>query len=176
MKKDEIVEEFAERLRQLACGLPATKTNDELLQRLRDGLPSALKVNALAVTGEFDTVVSQVGQIADAMAALRPRREQVNAVEGAGEYTNGKRKDTSHTVGTSDKEWTRDRTKPRGSRENPVEFNPNNPKDVRPWNRARQCFRCQQWGHIRIGGMHECRWPEADTKNEAEGQRGGPPL
>jgi hypothetical protein len=60
-----------------------------LLQRLRDGLPSALKVNALAVTGEFDTVVSQVGQISDAMAALRPRREQVNAVGGAGEYANG---------------------------------------------------------------------------------------
>jgi hypothetical protein len=53
-----------------------------LLQRLRDGLPSALKVNSLAVTGDFDTVVSKVGQIADAMAVMRPRREQVNAVGG----------------------------------------------------------------------------------------------
>jgi Retrotransposon gag protein len=61
MKKDKSVEEFAERLRQLACGLPETTTDDMLFQRLRDGLPSALKVNALAVTGEFDTVVSQVG-------------------------------------------------------------------------------------------------------------------
>jgi hypothetical protein len=68
MKKDESVEEFAERLRQLACELPETTTDDVLLQRLRDGLPSALKVNALAVTRDFDTVVSQVGQIADAMA------------------------------------------------------------------------------------------------------------
>jgi hypothetical protein len=109
------------------------------------------------------------------MAALRPRREQVNAVGGAGEYANGERKGTSHTVGTSDEEWTRDRTKTRASRENPVGFNPDNPEDVRPWNRARQCLRCQQWGHIRIGGTQECRWPEADPKNEAEGERGGPP-
>jgi hypothetical protein len=60
MEKDESVEDFAERLRQLSCGLPETTTDDVLLQRLRDGLPSALKVNALAVPGEFDTVVSQV--------------------------------------------------------------------------------------------------------------------
>jgi Retrotransposon gag protein len=138
MKKDESVEEFAERLRQLASGLPETTTDDVLLQRLRDGLPSALKVNALAVTGEFYTVVSQVGQIADAMAVMRPRREQVNAVGGAIERTNGKRKGMSHTVGTRDKERTGDRTKPRGSRKNPVGFNPNDPEDVRPWNRARQ--------------------------------------
>jgi hypothetical protein len=97
MKKDESVKEFAERLRQLACGLPETTTDEVLLQRLRDGLPSALKVNALAVTGKFDSVVSQVGQIADAMAVMRPRREQANAVGGAGD----------HTVGTSDEEWTR---------------------------------------------------------------------
>jgi hypothetical protein len=50
------------------------------IAKAKGGLPSALKVNALAVTGEFDTVASLVGQIADAMAALRPRREQVNAV------------------------------------------------------------------------------------------------
>jgi hypothetical protein len=95
IKNDEAVEEFAERLRQLACGL----SDDVLL--LMDGLPSALKVNALAMTGDFDTVVSQVGQIADAMAAQRPRRGQVNAVGGASEYTNGKRKGMSHNVGTS---------------------------------------------------------------------------
>jgi Retrotransposon gag protein len=157
MKKDETVEEFAERLPQLACGLPETTTDDVLLQRLRNGLPSALKVNALAVTGEFDTVVSQVGQIADAMAAMRPRREQVNAVGRAGEHTKRKRKGMSHTVGTSDEKWTRDRTKPRGSRLNPVEFNSYDPEDVRPVNRARQCFRCQQRGRIRIGGTQECR-------------------
>jgi hypothetical protein len=85
-------------------------------------------------------VFSQVVQISDAMAALRPRRELVNVVGGAGEHTNGKRKGTSHTVGTSDEEWTRDRTKPRRSRENSVGFNPNDPEDVRPWNRARQYF------------------------------------
>jgi hypothetical protein len=32
-----------------------------------------------------------------------------------------------HTVGTSDEGWTRDRTKPRESRENPVGFNSNDP-------------------------------------------------
>jgi hypothetical protein len=42
MNKDETVEEFAERLRQLACGLLETTTDDVLLQSLRDGLPSAL--------------------------------------------------------------------------------------------------------------------------------------
>jgi hypothetical protein len=147
-----------------------------ILQRLSDSLPSTLKVNALAVTGKFDTVVSQVGQIADAMAAIRTRREQDNAVGEANEYTNGNRKGINQTVGTSDEEWTRDSTKTRGSRENPVGFNPNDPEDVRPWNRARQCFRCQKWGHRRIGGTPECRWPEADPKNGVEGKRGGSPL
>jgi hypothetical protein len=80
MKKDETLYEFSERLRQLGCGLPDTTTDDGLLQRLRDGLPSALIINALALTGESDTVVSQVRQIADAMAALRPLRKQVDAV------------------------------------------------------------------------------------------------
>jgi Retrotransposon gag protein len=172
MKKDEYVEEFAERLRQLACGLPETTTNDVLLQRLRDGLPSALKFNALAVTGEFDTVVSQVRQIAVAMAVMRPRREQVNAVGGAIEHTNGKRKGISRTVGTSDEEWIRNRTKPRGSREIPVGSSPNDPEDIRPWNRARKCFRCHQWGHVRIGSTQECRWPDADPENGEEGERG----
>jgi hypothetical protein len=175
MKKDGTVEEIPERLRQLACGLPETTTDYVLLLRLRDGLPSALQVNELALTGEFDTVVSQVGQISDAMAALRPRREQANAVGGAGDYTNGNRNGTSHTIGRSDEEWTRDRTKPRRSSENPVGFNPNDPEDVRRWNRARQCYRCQQWGHIRISGTQECRWLEANPKNGADGGRGGRP-
>jgi hypothetical protein len=60
MKKDVTEEKIVDRLRQLACGLFETTTDDVLFQRLRDGLPCALKVNALAVTGEFDTVVSQV--------------------------------------------------------------------------------------------------------------------
>jgi hypothetical protein len=107
-------------------------------------------------------------------AAMRHRHEQVNAVGGAGEHTNDKRKGMSHTVGTSDEEGTRDRTKPRGSRENPVGFSPSDPEVVRPWNRARKCFRCHQWGHIRIGSTQECRWPEADPKNRGEGGRGEP--
>jgi hypothetical protein len=82
MKRDETVEEFAERLRELACGLPETTTDGVLLQRQRDGLPSSLKVSALAVSGEFDEVVSQVGQIADVMAAASPRREPVNMIGG----------------------------------------------------------------------------------------------
>jgi hypothetical protein len=69
MQKDETVEEFADRLRGLDCGLPEATSDDVLLQRLRDGLPSSLKVNALSVTGEFDAVVSQVGQIAEAITA-----------------------------------------------------------------------------------------------------------
>jgi Retrotransposon gag protein len=175
MKKDETVEEFAERLRQLACGLPEMTTDDVLLQRLRDGLPSALKVNTLAVTEEFDTVVSQVGQIADAMAAMRARREQVNAVGGAGEYTNGKRKCTSHTVGTSDVIGPATAPSPVGIAKNPVAFKPSDPEYVRPWNRARQCFRCQKWGDIIIGGTQECRWPKSDPKTEQRGSAVGLP-
>jgi hypothetical protein len=108
------------------------------------------------------------------MAALRPRREQVNAVGGAGEHTNRTRKDTSHTVGTIDEEWTCDRTKPYGSRENPVGFSSNDPEDVRPWYRARKCFRCHQLGHIRIVGTQKCRWPVADPENGGERGRGEP--
>jgi hypothetical protein len=175
MKKDESVEQFAERLRQLTYRLPETTTDDVLLQRLRDGLPRTLKVNALAVTGEFDTVSSQSGQIADAMAVMRPRREQVNAVGATIEHTNGKRKGMSHTVVTRDEEWTRDRTKPRGSRDSPVGFHSNDPDDVRPWNRARKCFRCHQWGHVRIGSTQDCRWPEADRKAEERESAVNPP-
>jgi hypothetical protein len=69
MQKDETVEEFAERLRGLACGLPEATSDEVLLQRLRNGLTSSLKVNALSVSGEFDAVVSQVGQIAEAITA-----------------------------------------------------------------------------------------------------------
>jgi hypothetical protein len=76
----------------------------------------------------------------------------------------------SHTIGTSDEKWTRDRTKPRGSRENPVGFNPNYPEDVRPWNRARQCFRCQQWGHRSADGRKLTR------KTEQRGSVVGPPF
>jgi hypothetical protein len=67
MKKDKTVEEFAKWLRQLASGLTVTTTGDLLLQRPRDGLSSALKVKTLAVAVKFGAVVSQVGQIADAI-------------------------------------------------------------------------------------------------------------
>jgi hypothetical protein len=103
MQKDETVEEFAERLRGLASGLPETTSDDVLLQTLRDGLPSSLKVNALSVTGEFDAVVSQVGQIAEAIAAASSKsghagftREHVNVVRG-------------RDPETGDQEWARDR-------------------------------------------------------------------
>jgi hypothetical protein len=168
MKRDETIGEFAERLRELACGLPETTTDAVLLQRLRDGLPSDLKVSALAVSGEFDEVVSQVGQIADVMAAARPRREPVNMIGGAGGREYGRVEGTRRTGGTGDVEWARDRAWPRGSRENPVDFNPDDPEDIRPWNRARKCYCCQQWGHIRIGGTQECEWPEVGSGNGRE--------
>jgi hypothetical protein len=47
-----------------------------LLKTFRDGLKHNLKVSALAVTGEFDAVVSQVEQIAEAMAAATESRTQ----------------------------------------------------------------------------------------------------
>jgi hypothetical protein len=144
MKRDETVEEIAEWLRELACELPETTTDVVLLQRLRDGLPSALKFSAFAVSGEFDEVVSQVGQIGDVLAAARPRREPANMIGGGGGREYGKVEGTRRTGGTGDVEWSRDRVRPRGSRENPVGFNPDDPEDVRPWNRPRKCYRCQQ--------------------------------
>jgi Retrotransposon gag protein len=168
MQKDETVEEFAERLRGLACGLPEATSDDVLLQRLRDGLPSSLKVNALSVTGEFDAVVSQVGQIAEAITAASSKtrhagfaREHVNVVRG---------KDRE----TGDQEWSRDRSRPLGSLENPVGFSPANKEDVRAWNRARLCFKCRQYGHIRVGATEECGWPEAlqPAGNGLEGNAG----
>jgi hypothetical protein len=52
----------------------------------------------VSATGEFDSMASQVGQIADVMAAFGPRHMQVNAVGGEGEHTNGTKKESSHTV------------------------------------------------------------------------------
>jgi hypothetical protein len=54
----------------------------------------------VSATGEFDSMASQVGQIADVMAAFGPRHMQVNAVGGEGEHTNGTKKESSHTVET----------------------------------------------------------------------------
>jgi hypothetical protein len=66
------------------------------LQRLRDGLPStgSMKVNALSVTGKFRAVLSQVGQISEAINATSSKtrhagfaRENVNVVRGRIEKT-----------------------------------------------------------------------------------------
>jgi hypothetical protein len=37
---------------------------------------------------------------------------------------------------------------------------------------ARKCFRCHQWGHVRIGSTPDCRWPESDPENGGEGELG----
>jgi hypothetical protein len=99
------------------------------------------------------------------MATARPRREPVNMIGGAGGREYRKYEGTRRTGGTGDVEWARDRARPRGSRENPVGFNPADPEDVRPWNRARKCYRCQTMGHIRIGGTQECGRPEVGSGN-----------
>jgi hypothetical protein len=183
MARDESVGQYAERLRELACGLPETLSDEMLLQRFRDGLSNNLKISALAVTGEFDAVVSQVEQISDAMeaaTAARTRRygggEAVNSVtEQAGTSWVGGRRSEGAAKGSADAEWTRDISKPRGSLENPVGFSPKEPEDVRPWNRARKCFRCMQYGHIRVGGTQQCEWPEADSGNGRGGDAAGTP-
>jgi hypothetical protein len=69
-----------------------------------------------------------VGQIADVKAATRPRREPVNMIGGAGGRVYGKVEGTRRTGGTGDVEWARDRDRPRGSSENPVRFNPDDPE------------------------------------------------
>jgi hypothetical protein len=168
MQKDETVEEFAERLRVLACGLPEATSDDVLLQRLRDGLPNSLKVNSLSVTGEFDAVVSQVCQIAGAITAASSKtrhagfaREHVNVVRG-------KDRETGY------QEWSKDRSRPLGSLENPLVFSPANKENVRDWNRALLCFNCRKYGHIRVGAAEECGWPEAlqPAGNGLEGNAG----
>jgi hypothetical protein len=164
MARDETVGLLAERLRDLAYGLPETLSDEMLLQRFRDGLHTNLKISALAVTGEFGAVVSQVEQIAEAMAAAtaaRARRyggsETVNSVtEQAGRGWVGGRRSEAPAKERAETDWERDRSKPRGSVENPVGFSPRDPEDVRPWNRSRKCFGCLWYGRIRVGGAEQC--------------------
>jgi Retrotransposon gag protein len=173
MKREESVEEFAERLRELAAGLPESIDDYVLQQRLIAGLPEYLKVPAATASTDFDTAVTQLGQVAEAMTTSASRRrygsgEQVNEVRDgvpAGRRAVGELQDG--TVGI------RDRSKPRDSGENPVGCDPNKPEEVTPWNWSRRCFRCNQFGHIRVGATQECRWPDAaHATSSGNGRRG----
>jgi Retrotransposon gag protein len=83
MKRGESVEEFAERLRDLAVGLPESIDDYVLQQRLIAGLPEYLKVPAATASTDFDTAVTQLGQVAEAMTTSASRRRY-----GSGEQMN----------------------------------------------------------------------------------------
>jgi hypothetical protein len=138
------------------------------LQRLRDGLPSSLKVNALSVTGEFDAVVYQVGQISETITAASSKTRHAGFARAHVNVVRGKDRETG------DQEWIRDRSRPLGSLENPVGFSPADKEDIRGWKRERLCFKCWQYGHIRIGATEECGWPEVlqPAGNRREGSAG----
>jgi hypothetical protein len=74
MKRGESVEEFAERSRELAVGLPESVDDYVLQQRLIAGLPEYLKVPAATASTDFDTAVTQLGQVAEAMTNSASRR------------------------------------------------------------------------------------------------------
>jgi Retrotransposon gag protein len=85
MKRGESVEKFAERLRELACGLPESIDDHVLQQRLIAGLPDYLKVPAATASTDFDTAVTQLELVMEAMSTGANKRrygggEQVNEV------------------------------------------------------------------------------------------------
>jgi hypothetical protein len=138
MNRGESVGEFAERLRELAVGLPESIEDFVLQQRLIVGLPEYLKVPAATASTDFYTAVIQLGQVAEALSNSTSKRrygsgEQVNEVRDGTPV--GRRGEGGNQDGTG---GFRDRRKPRGSRENPVGFDPNKPEEVAPWNWSRQ--------------------------------------
>jgi Retrotransposon gag protein len=157
MGRDETVEDFAERLRELSCGLPEQVTEHVLLQRMVEGLPNELKLQAAVASSDFDVAVGQLSQLSELMEArARRRHEGREVVNHIGERVTPRELGARDANRSADKEWRRDRAAPRGSLENPVGFDPTNPQGVRPWNRSRQCYGCKQFGHIRVGGTQEC--------------------
>jgi hypothetical protein len=115
MKREESVEEFAERLRELACGLPESIDDHVLQQRLIAGLPDYLKVPAATASTDFDTAVTQLELVMKAMSIGAKKRrygggEQVNEVREV--QGGGRGVDANGGEGGG---WTRDRSKPRGS-------------------------------------------------------------
>jgi hypothetical protein len=83
MKRRESVEEFAGRDRELACGLPESIDDYVLQQRLVAGLPNYLKVPAATAPTDFDTAVTQLELVMEAMSSSAGRRRH-----GAGEQIN----------------------------------------------------------------------------------------
>jgi hypothetical protein len=182
MKRGESVEEFAERLRELACGLPESIDDCVLQQRLIAGLPDYLKVPAATASTDFDTAVTQLELVMEAMSSSTIRRrhgvaEQVNEVlEGERDgfrFNAASQRGSVSWTGRETVEETRDRSKPAGSRENPVGFDPKKPEEVTPWNWSRRCFKCNQFGHIRVGATQERQWPEATVVAVSGNGKGG---
>jgi hypothetical protein len=136
---------------QLACELPESIDDHLLQKRLIAGLPDYLKVPAATKSTDFDTAVTQLELVMEATSIGGNKRrygggEQVNEVREV--QGGGRGVDANGAEGGG---GTRDRSKPRGSRENPVGFDPNTPEEVTPWNWSRRCFRCNQFGHILVG-------------------------
>jgi hypothetical protein len=115
---DETVEDFAQRIRGLGTGLPEAADDAMLLQRFREGLPAMLKLQSLAISSGFDEVVSRVSQMSKVQL---------------------KKKTSEWVREVSESEQAQcDPAAPLGSRENPAGPDPENPKDVRVWNRSRK--------------------------------------
>ena len=95
-----------------------------LQQRLIAGLPYYLKVPISTSSTDFETAVTQLGQVAEEMnnSASRRRYETGELVNEMCVVMPVRRRTGGQPqVGTG---WIRDRSKPRGSRENPVGFDP----------------------------------------------------
>jgi hypothetical protein len=148
----EAIEVFANRLRQMAGGLPETVGEDALLQRFRDGLPRRLKLSALTMSGGYDDIVSRVSQIDAALILTR-------SVEGVNEIMDEPLP-----------------TRPnRGTRENPVGPNPDDPDaSVPEWLREKLCYRCEQYGHL-ARGRTSCGWPRKERSGPGNGAGEGNP-
>jgi hypothetical protein len=148
----EAIEVFANRLRQMAGGLPETVGEDALLQRFRDGLPRRLKLSALTMSGGYDDIVSRVSQIEAALTLTRSM-EGVDEIEDEPLPTRPKR----------------------GTRENPVGPDPDDPDaSVPEWLREKLCYRCEQYGHPARGGT-SCGWPRKERSSDGDGAGEGNP-
>jgi hypothetical protein len=86
MGRDETVEDFAERLRELSCGLPEQVSEHVLLQRMAEGLPKELKLQAAVASSDYDVAVGQLSQLSELMAArARKRHEGREVINHIGE-------------------------------------------------------------------------------------------
>jgi Zinc knuckle/Retrotransposon gag protein len=125
-ERHESVEQFGARLQAMAIAMPEKISDDALVHRFIEGIPSRLRVQALLVHGNFDEVVAKTSLVAKA-----------STIQKSSSHS-----DPVFAVQEPEKKFGTSTTGGSGTR------NGGNQIQVNHSYRDRVCFTCQELGHI----------------------------